>query len=140
MLQKNKTNFLFKLLACVAVFLFTLTGAIFALPNVGKTNISARAETVEYMDLLAVENRSWGAASDEYYFGGYTIGASTANNEHWLNTDASVNGCWYHGNEALITANNGVDILQYIYINDTSARDAITANVNSASPMVGTNN
>ncbi len=120
------------LIAMLSCFfgVFTLTG------NKG---ISASAETIEYQDLLAVEDRSWGAASDEYYFGGYTIGASTTDNAHWLNTDASVNGCWYNGNDALITANNGVDILQYIYVNDTSARDAITANVAAGGTMVGTN-
>ncbi|MBR2337132.1 MAG: hypothetical protein IKA61_04215 [Clostridia bacterium] len=131
---KSKTNFLLKIALCVALALSTF-GAV--LGFVGEKPLTAQAETVEYQDILAVEDRSWGAASDEYYFGGYTIGASTANNAHWLNTDASVNGCWYHGNDAIIAANNGVDILQYIYVNDTSARDAITANVNSSNQMVG---
>ena len=130
---KSKTNFLLKIALCVALALSTF-GAVMGFVG---DQLTAKAETVEYQDILAIENRSWGAASDEYYFGGYTIGASTANNAHWLNTDASVNGCWYHGNDALIAANNGVDILKYIYVNDTSARDAITANVNSSNQMVG---
>ncbi len=122
---KSKTNFLLKIALCVALALSTF-GAV--LGFVGEKPLTAQAETVEYQDILAVENRSWGAASDEYYFGGYTIGVTTDGNAHWLNTDASVNGCWYNGNDALITANNGVDILQYIYVNGTSARDAITEN------------
>ena len=130
---KSKTSFLLKITLCIALALSTF-GAVMSFVG---DKLTAKAETVEYQDILAIENRSWGAASDEYYFGGYTIGASTANNAHWLNTDASVNGCWYHGNNALIAANNGVDILKYIYVNDTSAREAITANVNSSNQMVG---
>ena len=132
--KARKSNLLLVLVMALLATLSCFFGVFKLTEN---KNINASAETVEYQDLLAVENRSWGAASDEYYFGGYTIGASTTDNAHWLNTDASVNGCWYNGNDALITANNGVDILQYIYINDTSARDAITANVNAGGTMVG---
>ena len=132
--KARKGNLLLILLLSVVAMLSCFFGAV---SLTGNEKINASAATVEYQDILAIENRSWGAASDEYYFGGYTIGASTANNAHWLNTADSVSGCWYHGNDALIAANNGVDILKYIYVNDTSARDAITANVNSSNQMVG---
>ena len=133
--KTRKGNLLLVLVMALIAMLSCFFG-VFALR--GNKKISASAETIEYQDILAVENRSWGAASDEYYFGGYTIGASTTNNAHWLNTADSVNGCWYHGNDTLIAANNGVDILKYIYVNDKSARDAITENVNSSNQMVGT--
>ena len=126
MLQKRK-NLLFKLLACVAVFLFAFCGAIFALPNNGKASISAKAETIEYQDLLGVENRSWGAHEGEYYFGGVTLDPFG-----YFNSADSVCGTWYVGNNAPIAANNGVDIMEYIYVNDKSARELITENVNGA--------
>ena len=86
---------------------------------------------MEYMDLLGLEDRTpWGAHSGEYYFGAYTIGASTANNAHYLHTDSSVNGAWYVGNDSIIAGNNGCDIMQYIYVNGVQARQAITANAN----------
>ena len=96
------------------------------------------AYALEYQDMIAIEDRAWGAAPDEYYFGGYSIGLPTDENAHWLNTADSINGPWHNDNRDVIVANNGVDILQYIYVNGKSARDAITENRASASPMLGT--
>ena len=121
-LSKKQSGFLAKVLACLTIMLM-MVGVMFSLPNVGEKNITADAATIEYQDLLGIENRAWGAASDEYYFGGVTLEPFG-----YFNTANSVSGCWYNGNQALIDANNGVDILQYIYVNGKSARDAITEN------------
>ncbi len=93
------------------------------------------AYALEYENLIALEDRtSWGAHEGEYYFGGFDLGAQdnpdTEVGEHYFNTADSVCGTWYHGNTAPITANNGVDILEYIYVNGVSARKLITDNVN----------
>ena len=88
---------------------------------------------IEYKDLLGVEDRtSWGAHEGEYYLGGVTLDPF-----EYLNT--SVNGTWYVGNDDIITANNGVDIMQYIYINGKSARALITANANGDKLVNGCN-
>ncbi len=136
MKTKSKTTFLLKIVLCVALAFSTL-GAVWSFVDGNK--ITAKAETIEYMDRLGLEDRNssdwrtgWDIGDDEMFFGGIDLG----NNNAYI--DSSVADVWYHGNDSLITTNNGVDILKYIFINDTSARDAITANVNSASPMVGT--
>lgn len=87
-------------------------------------------ERVDITDTIGIENRDWGAATDEYYFG-------LLNNGAYLNTDSSINNCWYVGNNDVISKNYKVDIMQYIYVNGVSARDAITQNCNSANPMLG---
>ena len=91
-----------------------------------KTAVAAYA--LEYKDLLGLEDRtSWGAHDGEYYFGGVTLEPL-----EYFNTADSVCSTWYVGNKTPITANNGVDIMEYIYVNDKSARELITANVNGS--------
>ena len=130
MTQTRKTTFFLKLALCITLAL-SMFGAV--LGFVGSSDLTAKADTVEYQDLLAIENRSWGAAADEYYFGGYTIGADTTNNVHWLNTDDSINGCWNVTWDptyapAYIENNGGVDIMEYIYVNGEQARAACVQN------------
>ena len=130
MTQTRKTTFFLKLALCITLAL-SMFGAV--LGFVGSSDLTAKADTVEYQDLLAIENRSWGAAADEYYFGGYTIGADTTNNVHWLNTDASINGCWNVTWDpayapTYIENNGGVDIMEYIYVNGEQARAACVQN------------
>ena len=82
---------------------------------------------IEYDSILALEDRtSWNAHEGEYSFGGiaYTGG--------YFNTAAAVNNAWYVGNTAPIDGNNGVDIMEYIYVNGVSARKLISDNVNGA--------
>ena len=80
----------------------------------------------EYSDLFGIENRtSWGAHEGEYYFGGVTVDPLS-----YFNTDASIKGAWYAGNTDIIAANNGCDIMEYIYVNGVQARQAIIDNKN----------
>ncbi len=87
-------------------------------------------------DRIAMEDRSWGAHTDEVYVGLLDTGiTNTVTNEdgttstnHYFNT--SVNDTWYVGNDAPITNNDGVDIMEYIYVNGQSARSLITENAN----------
>ena len=95
---------------------------------------------------IALEDRtSWGACSagGEFYFGvldmrdanGVTSNSSTTyylNSSIYSNENNSLLGTWYVGNTEAIADNNGVDIMEYIYLNDTSARELITANANGA--------
>ncbi len=81
---------------------------------------------LEYQDLLGIEDRtSWGAHEGEYYFGGVLLEPFGC-----FNTADSVSGAWYVGNNGIIAANNGVDIMEYIYVNGVSARKLITDNAN----------
>ena len=122
-MNKIKTNIVTKLLLCV-MLLCTLCGALFL--GAGKdVSASAEATTVEYKDLLGLENRDWGAHEGEYYFGGVTLEPFG-----WFNTAASASGTWYVGNNDVIAGNNGCDILQYIYVNGVQARQVITDNAN----------
>ena len=118
-----KKTFLNKLTICVLTFLFTLCGAFVSMFYSTDKNITASAETIEYQDLLGVENRSWGAHEGEYYFGGVTLEPFG-----YFNSDSSVCGTWYVGNNDVIAANNGVDIMEYIYVNGVSARELIETN------------
>ena len=120
MTQTRKTTFFLKIALCITLAL-SMFGAVlgFATSN----NLTAKAETVEYQDLLGIENRDWGAGEDFYYFGGVTLDPFG-----WFNSADSVNGCWHNDNKSIIEANGGVDILEYIYINNKSARQAIKDN------------
>ncbi len=84
--------------------------------------------TVDITDRIQIEDRSWGAHDGEVYVGMLDTGITHENGTQYFNT--SVNGAWYVGNDAIIEENGGLDIMEYIYINDTSARDLITANAN----------
>ncbi len=102
--------------------------AIDGTPISANSTISANATAtpmyaLEYQDLLGLEDRAWGAHDGEYYFGGVTLSPFG-----YFNSADSVCNAWYVGNPAPITANNGVDIMEYIYVNDKSARELITTN------------
>ncbi|MBQ7912997.1 MAG: hypothetical protein IJ308_04525 [Clostridia bacterium] len=102
-----------------------------------KVNAKANDAFIDLTERLSMEDRtSWGAHDGEVYLGLLDTGiTNTVTNEngststnHYFNT--SVNDTWYVGNEAPITANNGVDIMEYIYVNGVSARKLITDNAN----------
>ncbi len=78
-------------------------------------------DAVDIIQTVEMEDRAWGAHSDEVY-------VALLNNGSYFNT--SVNGAWYVGNDEIIAANGGLDIMQYILINGNVARDLITANAN----------
>ena len=101
--------------------------------NGALTKLEKEPVRVNYNNLLGLEDRAWGSNGDDHYLGGVTLEPF-----EWFNSADSVNGCWYNGNDAIIAANNGVDILQYIYVNGKQARQAITENQQLATPMVGT--
>ena len=87
---------------------------------------------VDITDRIDIEDRSWGAHDGEVYVGvldtGITNTGSDGSTNHYFNT--SVNGAWYVGNNEIVSANGSVDIMQYILVNGTSARDWITTNAN----------
>ena len=123
----KKSAFLNKLTICVLTFLLTICGAFVSMVYSKNENVTASAATMEYQDLLGIENRSWGAHEGEYYYGGVTLDPFG-----YFNTASSVSGCWYVGNNSIIAANNGVDIMEYIYVNGVSARKLNTDNANGA--------
>ena len=103
--------------------------------NYGMDKTAVVVYSKDISKYLALEDRtSWAACEQggEFYFA--VLDMSTISKDgngkdvNYLNSNNT--GCWYHGNNDIITANGGVDIMQYIYLNDTSARDLITANVN----------
>ncbi len=103
--------------------------------NYGMDKTAVAAYRKDISKYLALEDRtSWGAHDGEFYFGVLDMSTKSQNGEgeevNYLNSTDSVCNTWYVGNPAPITANNGVDIMEYIYVNDKSARDLITANVN----------
>lgn len=92
-------------------------------------------EFVDITDRIQIEDRAWGVTEDkhaggsnEVYVGVLDTGITNADGTHYFNT--SVNDTWYVGNTAIIEANGGVDIMEYIYVNGVSARKLITDNAN----------
>ena len=124
MLQKNKRNLLAKLLSLV--MLFGAGAGVAAAADFYGEQVSATASTADFAETLGMEDRAWGAGDDEYYFGGM-------NNGEYFNTADSVSGRWNSGSTkgGLIAANNGVDIMEYIYVNGQSARALSDANKES---------
>ena len=139
MLQKNKSNVIMKALLCI-MLACTLFGAIFFMNREnGSTKVSAEvpAGAIEYDEYLGLEDRSsWasGGHADIVTLGLMDF-SITEGNQYFK---SSVGDCWYHGNSNVITANNGVDILQYVYLNDVSARDLITENAVAGNSTAGT--
>ncbi len=91
----------------------------------------ANSSFVDITERLQMEDRSnyGNVHENEIYVAfldtGITNGeGDSANN--WFNT--TVVGAWYVGNNDVITANGGVDIMEYIYVNGTSARAWLNAN------------
>ena len=124
MLQKNKRNLLAKLLSLV--MLFGAGAGVAAAVDFYGEQVSATASTADFAETLGMEDRAWGAGDDEYYFGGM-------NNGEYFNTADSVSGRWNSGSAkaGLMAANNGVDIMEYIYVNGQSARALSDANKES---------
>ena len=121
--KQRKTNLLL-VLAMVFVAMFSCMFGVVTLTE-GK-QVNASAETIDYTNLLGLEDRtSWGAHEGEYYFGGVTLDPYG-----YFNTADSVSSTWYVGNNNIIAANGGVDIMEYIYVNGVSARKLITDNAN----------
>ena len=89
-------------------------------------------EKVDITERLQMEDRSWGAHDGEVYVGMLDTGITHASGNQYFNT--LVCGAWYVGNDEVITANGGVDIMQYILVNGVSARDLITANYGDGKP------
>ena len=121
MLQKNKRNLLAKVLS-VAMLFSAGAGVATAVSFYGE-QVSVTASAAAFAETFGLEDRSWGAAEDEYYFGGMNDGK-------YLNTAASVSGVWNSSTQtaSLKPANNGVDIMEYIYVNGESARTSSNTN------------
>ncbi|MBQ9114067.1 MAG: hypothetical protein IJY05_03995 [Clostridia bacterium] len=103
----------------------------------GADKQAVAAYRIDITKYIALEDRAWGACEGEgeYYFG--VLDMREANKvvngdseTHLLNP--GVLGTWHKDNSAIIAENNGVDIMEYIYINDQSARSLITANASGA--------
>ncbi|MBR2384081.1 MAG: hypothetical protein IKA99_00555 [Clostridia bacterium] len=105
--------------------------------NYNENKTAVAVYSVNITKSIQIENRNWGAHEGEYYLGVLDMREKNAvvngdTTTYYLNTPLNLSDCWYHGNDVIIATNNGVDIMQYIYINDKSARDLITENVNGA--------
>ncbi|MBQ7913060.1 MAG: InlB B-repeat-containing protein [Clostridia bacterium] len=131
MSKNGKSKLLTKLFAGVATLCMAFgVGFTVASLNKAPVNVSASdtaQESVDYKDLLGLEDRtSWasGGHADIVTLGLMDF-SITEGNQYFK---SSVSGCWYQGNNDVITANNNVDILQYVYINDECARDLLVAN------------
>ena len=96
-----------------------------------KTAVAVYTEVIDITDRLFMENRAWGAHDGELYVALLDMATLDAQGLNWFHTHASVNGTWYLGNNDIIAANGGCDILQYILINGKTARDYVNEN-NSA--------
>ena len=90
------------------------------------TTTVATSSLTDANDLIGIENRSsWAGAEDAYCFGAtYTNGTNG-----YLNTTSDLS-CYWNDNAGKASLNNGVDVMEYIYINDTSTRTLITKNAN----------
>ncbi|MBQ8725772.1 MAG: hypothetical protein IJY84_01560 [Clostridia bacterium] len=103
--------------------------------NVVATALNSN-DFVDITERIQIEDRTWGAHTNEVYVGVLDTGVTytvtnqdgTTSTNHYFNT--SVTDTWYVGNDAPITNNGGVDIMEYIYVNGVSARSLITANAN----------
>ena len=110
----------FLVLAMALIAALSCFFGVFTLTDNKKINASAA--TTDITNTIALENRMWSAGSEEYAFG-VLNGTSQL-----LSASAMNDQCWYHGNSGAIAANNGVDILEYIYIGEKSARTLLTEN------------
>ena len=120
-MRKVRNSNLLLVLAMAFVAMFSCLFGV-ATMN-GAKAVTVSAETVDYTELLGLEDRtSWGAHANEYYFGGITL------NQGYFNCAPSVCSAWHADNSAIISANNGVDIMKYIYVNGQCARDLIDVN------------
>lgn len=120
MLQKNRSVFIEKLLSCITAILL-VCGVLFALPLLKVVNVDAEGTTVDVSDTLTMED--WSA----------TIGEKdntcivVKNNGNYLYAKSGICVYWNdHASSA--SANAGCDIMEYVYINGVSAREAVTKN------------
>ena len=94
---------------------------------------------VDYVEYIGLEDRSsW---PDNLHDDIVTLGLmdfSVVEGPQYFKS--SVAGCWYRTNSGLITANNGIDMLEYVYLNGTSARALLNTNAtdNKATANTGT--
>ena len=118
---KRKSNLLMTVLACLSVLLLTF-GTLFSLPNFGKKNISADAATTDITDSLYIGYLpGFSGASTEVVFG-------IQSGSDFVKSHTSTSGVWNFSYSTYQTANNNVDILEYICINDEVVRTAINKN------------
>ena len=98
-------------------------------------------EGVDYIEYIGLEDRSsWasGGNPEVASFGVMDYSVTEGNKYFRTFTPVGQNAtCWYRGNTTAIEQNNGVDIMQYIYINNESARDALNANTENKSGSHG---
>ncbi|MBR2385611.1 MAG: hypothetical protein IKA99_08415, partial [Clostridia bacterium] len=122
---KSKTSFLLKIALCVALALSTFC---VVMGFVGNNKLVAKAETVDVTETVQIVDAGaagWGHGSDELIF----IVRMTPH--------TSVTGVWNFSYSDYQTANNGVDILEYIYVNNESARTAVNNNQNGVTSHAG---
>lgn len=108
--------------------------------NANKTATAQYERIVEKVDAtakLGMENRTnWNPAEnpDHLYFAlTYTDGTNA-----WLNVPAGELKGYWNDHPEKADANFGVDIMEYLYINDKSVRDIVMANKNGTTSYTGT--
>ena len=117
-MRKGKT-FVTKLLSAVTLACCAF-GAWLALPAMGKSEMVAKAETVEIQDTLTIEYWSSASGVNDSYFvikaqGDYTIADSALL-------------CYWNDHAATADLNNGCDLMEYIYVDGESTRSIVTKN------------
>ena len=84
-------------------------------------------EGVDYVEYIGLEDRSsWPQNLHEDIVTLGLMDFSITEGAQYFKS--SVSGCWYNGNNEVIATNNGVDILEYVYLNGTSARALLNTN------------
>ena len=121
MKKTKKSFFLGKILTCVLVLLVSVCSAVFALSDSGKEKISVSASTsVDATDMLVLGD--WGSPaseSDLRYLWFMDYGKlPTSGYAEW----------WNDNGEANAALNNGIDIMEYIYIDGESTRSLVAKN------------
>lgn len=94
---------------------------------------------VDATEMIGIENRmGWDNPPTDHLYLALTC---TGGTNGWLNvsSESGLAGYWNDHPEKANT-NNGVDIMEYIYINDTSVRDIVMANKNGQTDYIGTTN
>ena len=142
MLQRRQATFLAKILGCV-MLICTLLGSVFTLFDLGGSKLSANAATsTDVTDAITFTQDDWmtegGSATDCITLSIRIYNETkTAWRYEYLVADPSIRGYW-NDNGTTYATKNGVDIMDYLYFNDESARSIVTKNQNGTTSYTGT--